>query len=83
MDFEKSIFGYIDNCDLFILCWSKNAEKSEWVEKEKNRAIEAAIKEPPSLRLYPINISPYAAPPQDMLNRFHFDDYDKLLENKI
>lgn len=83
VDFEKSIFGYIDNCDLFILCWSKNAEKSEWVEKEKNRAIEAAIKEPPSLRLYPINISPYAAPPQDMLNRFHFDDYDKLLENKI
>lgn len=81
VDFEKSIFSYIDNCDLFILCWSKNAEKSEWVEKEKKRAIEAAIKEPPSLRLYPINISPYAAPPQDMLNRFHFDDYDKLLEN--
>lgn len=37
--YEEKIFDYIDNSDLFILCWSKNAEKSEYVAKEKNLAM--------------------------------------------
>ena len=51
--YERKIFDYIDSCDLFILCWSKNAEKSEWVKKERNRAFYAALDVPPRLRLYP------------------------------
>jgi len=73
--FEKKVFDYIDNCDLFILCWSKNAEGSEWVKKERTRAISAALEEPPRIRLYPISILPHAAPPQDMIESFHFEDY--------
>lgn len=34
--YEKEIFDYIDNADLFILCWSKNAANSDYVSKEKN-----------------------------------------------
>ena len=76
--FEKKIFQYIDSCDLFILCWSKNAEASEWVNKERVRAFYAALDEPPRLRLYPINIIPYASPPVDMINAFHFTDYETM-----
>ena len=77
--YEKKIFRFIDNCDLFILCWSKNAENSEWVRKERERAFYAALDVPPRLRLYPINIFPYASPPSDMIGSFHFEDYDKLI----
>lgn len=75
--FEKKIFQYIDDCDLFILCWSQNAKESEWVKKERERAFSGALTEPPKLRLYPINIIPYANPPEDMINSFHFTDYNK------
>jgi len=81
--YEQKIFNFIDNCDLFVLCWSKNAEVSEWVKKERVRASTAALCIPPKLRLYPINISPYAAPPSDMIESFHFEDYDKLLIHSI
>lgn len=79
--FEKKIFEFIDSSDLFILCWSKNAEKSEWVKKERQRAFYAAIDSPPRLRLYPINISPYAPPPPDMTSKFHFEDFDKNIDS--
>ena len=77
--FEQKIFEYIDQCDLFVLCWSKNAEESEWVKKERKRAYYRAIDSPPKLRLYPINIPPYAAPPSEFANKMHFNDYDKLI----
>lgn len=76
--FEKKIFQYIDDCDLFILCWSQNAKASEWVKKERERALSGALAEPPKLRLYPINILPYAAPPEEMINAFHFTDYNSI-----
>jgi hypothetical protein len=77
--FEKKIFEYIDQCDLFVLCWSKNAEESEWVKKERVRAFYRAIDNPPKLKLYPINIRPFAAPPSDLAEIIHFEDYDKLI----
>lgn len=77
--FEKKIYEYIDNCDLFILCWSKNSEKSEWVTKERERAFHGAIVVPARLRLYPININPKTAPPDDLKNFLHFEDYDTLM----
>ena len=78
--FEKEIYEYIDQCDLFVLCWSKNAEDSEWVKKERVRAFNRAIDSPPRLKLYPINIRPYAAPPSDMAGKIHFEDYDKIID---
>ena len=42
--YEEKIFDYIDSSDLFVLCWSKNAAVSEYVAKEKGRAL---------LRAYP------------------------------
>lgn len=77
--FEDRIFEFIDKCDLFVLCWSKNAEKSNWVKIERDRAFELALKKPPHLRMYPINISPYASPPPEMAEIMHFGDYDKLI----
>lgn len=44
MYMRKNIFGYIDSSDLFVLCWSKNAAASDYVAKEKSRAL---------LRTYP------------------------------
>lgn len=76
--YEEKIYSFIDNCDLFVLCWSKNAEDSEWVLKERKRASDAALCTPPKLRMYPINISPYAAPPLDMIKSFHFEDYERI-----
>lgn len=77
--FEEKIYEFIDQSDIFILCWSKNAEQSEWVTKERVRAFRAARNDPPQLRMYPINISPYAPPPPDLLGVVHFNDYDKLI----
>lgn len=74
--YEKKIFQFIDDCDLFILCWSQNAKASEWVNKERQRALSGAISEPPKIRLYPINIKPHAAPPEDMIDFLHFTDYN-------
>lgn len=35
--YPKKIKDYIDTSDLFILCWSKNAAESEYVEKRSRR----------------------------------------------
>ena len=78
--FEKEIFDFIDQSDLFILCWSKNAETSEWVTKERVRAYYRAVDSPPQLKIYPINICPQAAPPSDLAGIIHFEDYDKLID---
>lgn len=77
--YEKTIIEYIEKCDLFMLCWSQNAKESKWVNFERTLASNAALEEPPRLRLYPINITPYAAPPEDMITTFHFKDYYKLI----
>lgn len=63
--YEKKIFRYIDQANLFILCWSKNAEASEWVGKERKRALEN-MKRNSGLRIYPISMQPKAEVPVDM-----------------
>lgn len=75
---EKKIYELIDSCDLFLLFWSENAARSEWVKKERIRAFYAALDVPPRLRLIPVNISPYSPPPSSMNGVFHFENYDKL-----
>lgn len=56
--FPQVIQDYINSADLFILCWSENASKSEYVQKERLQALERAFpqvkpEQEAKLRIYP------------------------------
>ena len=75
--FPQVIQDYINTADLFILCWSENASKSEYVQKERLQALERAFPQvqpenAAKLRIYPMNIEPRAELPNDMKNYYHF-----------
>ena len=76
-DFDGKITQYIQTADLFILCWSENAAKSEYVRKEYTQAIELSeLKKRPeeaSLRICPFSIDPKANPPIEMA-KLHFEE---------
>jgi hypothetical protein len=69
--YKEKIFKYIDKADLFLLCWSENAERSEWVKKEYSYALERINRPDMTLSIYPIIIKPKANPPRE-LNDYHF-----------
>lgn len=75
--YEEKIFDYIDNSDLFVLCWSKNAAVSEYVAKEKGRALlraypQLSLKDA-TLKICPISIEPRAELPSDMKEVYNFE----------
>lgn len=77
--FPQVIQDYINSADLFILCWSENASKSEYVQKERLQALERAFPQvqpenAAKLRIYPMNIEPRAELPSDMKNYYHFGE---------
>lgn len=72
--YPEKIFKYIDNANLFILCWSENAATSEWVEKERKRALENLKGHNQLLHFYPISIPPKAELPEDMKETFNFGE---------
>lgn len=77
--FPQVIQDYINSADLFILCWSENASKSEYVQKERLQALERAFPQvqpenAATLRIYPMNIEPRAELPSDMKNYYHFGE---------
>lgn len=72
--YPEKIFKYIDNANLFILCWSENAAASEWVEKERNRAMSNLKRCNHFLRFYPISIPPKTDLPDDMKELFSFGE---------
>lgn len=76
--YEEKIFDYIDNSDLFILCWSKNAEKSEYVAKEKNHAMAHAYpqlsRKEATIKIFPISMEPKAKLPDDMIGIYNFGE---------
>lgn len=77
--FPQVIQDYINSADLFILCWSENASKSEYVQKERLQALERAFPQvqpenTAKLRIYPMNIEPRAELPSDMKNYYHFGE---------
>lgn len=52
-----------DDKSLFVLCWSENAAKSDYVEKERQEALALAYPQSKSrerarLRIHPYNIEP-------------------------
>ena len=77
--FPQVIQDYINSADLFILCWSENALKSEYVQKERLQALEHAFpqvkpEQEAKLRIYPVSIEPRADLPGDMKENYHFGE---------
>lgn len=72
--YPEKIFKYIDNANLFILCWSENAAASEWVERERKRAMSNLNRCNHFLRFYPISIPPKTELPNDMKEAFNFGE---------
>ena len=76
--FPLKIQEFIDTADLFILCWSANAAKSEYVELERQRALRRAFPqvqplEKAELSIYPMSIEPRAELPVDMIGKYNFE----------
>ena len=77
--FPQVIQDYINSADLFILCWSENASKSEYVKKERLQALERVFpqvkpEQDAKLRIYPMSIEPRAELPSDMKENYHFGE---------
>lgn len=70
--FRDKIFQYIDNADLFVLCWSKNAAESEWVQIERKHALELIERGNHHLSIYPLSMPPEAPLPEDMSDKYNF-----------
>jgi len=75
--FPQVIQDYINSADLFVLFWSENASKSEYVEKERTLALKLAFpqikpQQAAKLSIYPMSIEPRAELPDDMKDIYHF-----------
>lgn len=76
--FPQKIKDYINSADLFMLFWSKNAAKSDYVRKERDMALERAYPkvkpiEKAPLSICPLSIEPRAELPEDMRDVYNFE----------
>ncbi len=76
--FPLEIEKYINSADLFILCWSENAANSDYVQKERNQALDRAYPkvkpyEKAPLSICPLSIEPRAEIPEDMKSIYNFE----------
>lgn len=77
--FPQVIQDYINSADLFVLFWSENASKSEYVEKERAQALLRAFpqvkpQQAAKLSIYPMSIEPRTELPADMRDYYHFGE---------
>ena len=77
--YSEEISKFIQTADTFVLCWSENAAKSDYVEKERKAALKLAYpncrpREDAQIKIRPYNIHPYATPPEDMIEHYHFEE---------
>ena len=76
--YSERIFEYIDKADLFMLCWSANAQKSEYVKTEIERALShvypQVARDSETLKIRPISIEPRADFPPSMRDIYHFEE---------
>lgn len=70
--FKDKILNSIDRADLFVLCWSKNAAESEWVQIEREHALQLIREGKSSLSIYPLCLRPEAPLPLDMSDKYNF-----------
>lgn len=78
-DWPNEIKSYIaDKTDLFVLCWSKYAEQSKWVNNEKNLALSLAYpqmaEKTAKIKMYPLKIGKDVHTPSDMKSHYHFKE---------
>lgn len=75
--FPQVIQDYINSADLFVLCWSKNAAVSDYVVKEKGRALLRAYPQlsqrDATLKICPISIEPRADLPSNTKEVYNFE----------
>lgn len=67
----------LDRCDLFHLCWSQAASKSEWVEREALHAINRrrrSFRRQPAITVQMLDGPPWA-PHSPKLDSINFDDF--------
>lgn len=76
--YPLKIREYINSADLFILCWSKNAAESDYVQLERQQALALAFPqtdmEQATLSIHPISIEPHADYPCDMKEVYNFEE---------
>ena len=77
--FPQVIQDYINSADLFVLFWSENALKSDYVDKERKQALGRAFpqvkpQQAAKLSIYPMSIEPRAELPSDMKDNYHFGE---------
>lgn len=76
--YPLKIKEYINSADLFILCWSKNAAESDYVQLERQQALTLAFPqkdmEQATLSIHPISIEPHADYPSDMKEVYNFEE---------
>lgn len=70
--FKDKILNYIESADLFVLCWSKNAAESKWVQIEREHALRLIRDGKTSLSIYPLCLRPEAPLPLDMSDKYNF-----------
>lgn len=73
---ERDLHEAIDQCDLFLLFWSRHAKTSDWVMKETRRALARQAGDassPPPIRPVVLEGPPVPSPPDD-LKHLHFND---------
>jgi serine/threonine protein kinase len=73
---EKELYRYIDQSDLFLLFWSRSAKESEWVMKEVRYALQCQGERTAGLpEILPVILEgpPIPAPPPE-LRHLHFND---------
>lgn len=75
-DWESRLYAEIDRSDCFVLCWSRSAARSGWVEAEIKRALDRQDADPdrlPRIVTYPLEGPPIPKPPP-ALAHLHFND---------
>lgn len=70
---QQRLFSEIDNCDLFLLFWSRNASESQWVRSEAEYALRRSRSS--SMEIVPVLLEGPPAPlPPPSLEEIHFND---------
>jgi hypothetical protein len=72
----RELYRHIDECDLFLLFWSRAARESEWVEREVAHALaRRGPTESGRPEIVPVILEgPPIVPPPPTLASLHFDD---------
>lgn len=73
---ERALYRHIDECDLFLLFWSRAALESPWVLKEVRYALDRKQGKddaPPEIKPVILEGPPMVPPPPELAN-VHFDD---------